>query len=48
MKHELVKWLCIELNIGMVMCLNLGRSKLNFLFDKSFFGMNVKGQRNPS
>jgi len=35
-------------DIGIVMDLNLGRSKLNFLFAKIFFGMNAKGQRNPS
>jgi len=28
MKHELVRWLCIELNIGMVMGSSLGRTKL--------------------
>jgi len=32
----------------MVMGLNLGVSKLNFLFAKIPFGMKVKGQRNPS
>jgi len=32
----------------MVICLNLGRPKLSFLFAKLSFGMNVKGQRNPS
>jgi len=31
----------------MVMGLNLGRFKLNFLFVKILFGMNVEGQRNP-
>jgi len=31
----------------MVMGLNLGRSKLNFLFAKISFGVNVKGQGNP-
>jgi len=34
-------------DIGMVMGLNLGRFKLNFLFVKILFGMNVEGQRNP-
>jgi len=43
MKHELVEWLCIELGIDMVMDLNLARSKLNFLFAKISFGVNVKG-----
>jgi len=32
MKHELVRWLCIELNIGMVRGSNLGEPKLNFIF----------------
>jgi len=32
----------------MVMGLKLGISKLKFLFAKISFGMNVKGQRNPS
>jgi len=32
----------------MVMGLKLGRSKLNFLFAKISFGVNVKGQGNPS
>jgi len=31
----------------MVMGLNLGEPKLNYLFAKTSFGMNVKGQRNP-
>jgi len=31
MKHELVKWLYIDLGIDMVMGLNLGRPKLSFL-----------------
>jgi len=48
MKHELVRWLCIELNIGMVMGSNLGRTKLGFLFVNFSFGMKVKGQGNPS
>jgi len=30
-------------DIGMVMGSNLGMSKLNFLFAKILFGMNVKG-----
>jgi len=47
-KHELVKWLCMELDIGMVRGLNLVRIKLNFLFAKILFGMKVKGHRNPS
>jgi len=34
--------------MGMVMVSNLGISKLSFLFAKISFGMNVKGQRNPS
>jgi len=48
MKHGLVEWLCIELNIGMVMGLNLGRTKLGFLFVNFSFGMKVKGQGSPS
>ena len=48
MKHELVRWLCIELNIGMVMGSNLGWTKLGFLFVNFSFGMKVKGQGNPS
>jgi len=32
----------------MVWGLNLGEPKLNFLFAKIAFGMNVKGQGNPS
>jgi len=32
----------------MVMDLNLGGSKLNFLFVEISFGMKVKGQGNPS
>ena len=32
----------------MVMSSNLGRPTLNFHFAKISFGMNVKGQRNPS
>jgi len=42
-KHELVKWLCMELDIGMVKGSNLGRIKFIFLFSKILFGMNVKG-----
>jgi len=48
MKHELVRWLFIELNIGMVKGLNLGRTKLSFLFVNFSFGMKVKGQGNPN
>jgi len=48
MKNELVRWLCIKLNIGMVMSLNLGRTKLGFLFVNFSFGMKVKGQGNPN
>jgi len=47
MKHELVKWLYIGLDIDMVMGLNLGRSTLNFLFAKTSFCMNMKGQIKP-
>jgi len=32
----------------MVVGLNLGRSKLNFFFAKISFGVNGKGQGNPS
>jgi len=32
MKHELVKWLCIGLDNGMIMGLNLGSPTSNFLF----------------
>jgi len=32
----------------MVMCSNLTKNDLSFLFAKILFGMNVKGQRNPS
>jgi len=46
MKHELVVY---SFDIGMVMGLNLDRLKLSFFFfAKLSFGMNVKGQRNPS
>jgi len=48
MKHEFVEWLCIGLNIGMVMSSNLGRTKLGFLFVNFSFGMKVKEQGNPS
>jgi len=48
MKYELVEWLCINLTFGMVWSLNLGEPKLNFLFAKISFGMNVKGQGNPN
>jgi len=48
MKHELVEWWPIELNVGMVMGLNLGGTKFNFLFAKISFGMKVKGQGSPS
>jgi len=48
MKHELVRWLCSELNIGMVLGLKLGITKLGFLFVNFSFGMKVKGQGNPS
>jgi len=47
MKHEFVKWLCIELNIRMVMGLNLGRTKLSFLFANFSLGMNMRGKRKP-
>jgi len=30
-------------NIGMVVCLNLGRTKLGFLFVNFSFGMKMKG-----
>jgi len=33
---------------GMVRGSILGRTKLNFLFEKSIFGMKLKGQKNPS
>jgi len=36
------------INIGMGMGSNLGRTKVNFLFAKIYFCMNVKGQGNPS
>jgi len=32
----------------MVVGSDIGRSKLNFLFTKISFGVNVKGQGNPS
>ena len=35
-------------DIGMVMGSNLGRSKLNFLFAKFVFGINVKVHRDSS
>jgi len=44
MKRELVEWLLIEFNIGMVMGSNFGGTKLNFLFAKISFRMKVKGQ----
>jgi len=37
----------IELDIGMVRGLNLGRIKFIFLFAKILFGMNVERQRKP-
>jgi len=43
MKHELVKWLCIELDMDMVMGSNLGRSKLSFPFAKLIYGKDKKG-----
>jgi len=47
MKHELVKWLSIDLDIGMIMGSNLGNFTLNFIFARISFGINMKA-RNPS
>jgi len=48
MKYELVKlvvhWLCN----WVVMYSNLAKNKLNFIFAKISFGMNMKAQRNPN
>jgi len=48
MKHELVKWLFIELNVGMVMGLNLGRTKLGFFLSKLLLAWIWKGRENSS
>jgi len=42
MKYDLVKWLCIDLDIGMVMGSNLCSFTLNFIFARISFGMNMK------
>ena len=47
MKHELVKWLYIDLGIDMVMGLNLGRPKLSFLLIL-FLAWMEKGKENPN
>jgi len=43
MKHELVELVVHLLWNLMVVCSNLGRTKLNFIFAKLSFGMNAKG-----
>jgi len=43
MKHDLVEWLCIEFDIGMVRGSNLDEPKLSFLFAKLIFGKDEKG-----
>jgi len=45
MKHELVKWLCFDLIIGLMWVRTLVNPKLNSLFVKIYFGMKVKGHR---
>ena len=41
MKHELVKWLCIDLIIGLMWVQTLVNPKLNSLLVKIYFGMKV-------
>ena len=36
MKHDVVEWLCIELDIGIVMGSNLGEPKFNSLFARNW------------
>jgi len=48
MKHELVRWLCIELNIGMVRGSNLGEPKLNFILLFLVLAWNWRVRGNPS
>jgi len=48
MKYELIEWLCMKLTLAWFIGSNLGGTKLNFLFANFSFGMNMKGQRNPS
>ena len=48
MKHELVKWLCFDLIIGLMWVRTLVNPKLNSLFVKIYFGMKVKGHGNPN
>jgi len=43
MKYELVVHLCCNC---MVVCSNIGRHELSFLFAKILFGMKVNGQTN--
>ena len=45
MKHECVKWLSIDLDIGMAMGSNLGSFTLNFIFARISFDMNMKSQK---
>jgi len=47
-KHELIELVVCSLWNCMVVGSNLSRSKLNFLYFKVLFGMNVEEHRNPS
>jgi len=48
MKHDMVGWLCIELNIGMVWVQTLVNLNLTSLLLNISCGLNVKRQRKPS
>jgi len=43
MKHELVEWLCINFAIEWLCVQTLMRTKINFLFSKFYFDLNMKG-----
>ena len=47
-KHDMVGWLCIELNIGMVWVQTLVNPNLTSFLLNTSCGFNVKRQRKPS
>jgi len=44
----LVEWLCINLTMVWLCVQTMMRTKLNFLFAKFSFGMDIKGHSNAS
>ena len=47
-KHKLDEWLCNDMTLTWLWVRILVNPKLNFFLPKFFFGMKVKGQRNPN